>query len=153
MPNRTPESRLSLDAPHHIAVVGAGFTGTSVLVQLCTAAIPVRTVTVFERGTDPGPGYPYRRDESEDYLINNTADSMSLDPREPSAFVEWLGGRPDLVSAFDPKAHLPRRWFGEYLHHEHQRALRALADAGIRIEVVSEEVIDIEPLHDFVTPL
>jgi uncharacterized NAD(P)/FAD-binding protein YdhS len=44
---------------------------------------PVRKITVFEESGDFGPGFPYQTDETRNYLINNTNDTMCMDPTYP----------------------------------------------------------------------
>lgn len=131
--------------PDHVAIVGGGFSGTSALVQLVSRGSP-RRITIFEKGDTLGPGYPYAVDESEDYLINNTADTMGIDPDAASGFVDWLAGHSELTPNVDPKAHYPRSWFGAYLRDTFNRALREANDRGIQVQTITREVTDLEPI-------
>jgi hypothetical protein len=110
--------------PAHVAIVGCGFTGTSALLQLVDGC-PVQRITVFEASGDFGPGFAWKADDCADYLINNTTDSMCLLPGNRQAFIQWLRGRGDTP---DPKGHLPRRVYGDFLA-EAVRAARVLAAA------------------------
>ena len=103
-----------MGAPQHVVLIGCGFTGTSAFFQLVDR-YPVREITIFESSGRFGPGYPYRPDECEDYLINNTTDTMRVVPSNPRAFADWLFTRPDLVPQLDEKGHLPRAYFGVFL--------------------------------------
>ena len=127
---------MHIPAPAHVALVGCGFTGTSALLQLVDGC-PVQRITVFEASGDFGPGYAWKADDCADYLINNTTDSMCLLPGNRQAFIQWLRGRGDTP---DPKGHLPRRVYGDFLG-EAVRAARVLAAAkGIELRFVPAEV-------------
>lgn len=65
--------------PKHIAIAGCGFTGTSTFYQLIDQ-YPVEQITIFESTGEFGPGYPYRADDCQDYMLNNTNDSLCLVP-------------------------------------------------------------------------
>jgi len=103
-----------LSVPRHIALVGCGFTGTSAFFQLVDR-FPVSEITIFEKTGEFGPGYAYNTEECRDYLINNTTDTMCLTPSHRRAFLDWLRLHPELVSNPDPRDHLARNLFGEFL--------------------------------------
>ncbi len=127
-----------MQQPAHIAIVGCGFSGTSTLAQL-VERFPVDRVSVFESSGVFGPGYPYQTHECEDYLLNNTADSMGVFPGRPTQFLEWLAekGGPE---ANDPKAYLPRSLFGRFLRDVFESTCRRAESAGIRIDLYPYEV-------------
>jgi uncharacterized NAD(P)/FAD-binding protein YdhS len=129
--------------PSHIAIVGGGFTGTSALHQL-VHGYPVRQITMFESSGEFGPGFPYQPDESPNYLLNNTNDTMCLDPGNRRAFVEWLQSHPVHSADLDNKGHMPRSVYGEFLRDSVAQASAEAARRGIRLEFVAEEVIDID---------
>ena len=131
----------------HIAIVGCGFTGTSALFQLVDQ-YPVEKITIFEATGDFGPGYPYRLNECEDYLINNTTDTMCLDPSNRTAFWHWIQGRPDLVSKPIAKGHLPRSIFGHFLKDVFAATRVNAAVKGIQISLVPHRVTDIQEGKD-----
>lgn len=140
--------------PKHVALVGCGFTGTTALYQLI-ASHPVERVTVFEATGDFGPGYAYRTDESTDYLINNTTDTMCLLPSNRRAFVDWLHTRPQLARAWAPeldeRGHLPRPAYGEFLKKAFAAARLGAAVKGIAVEIVPRAVTDIAETDTGVT--
>lgn len=122
--------------PAHVAIVGCGFTGTSALLQLVDRC-PVQRITVFETSGDFGPGFPYRRDECADYLLNNTTDTLCLLPHNRQAFIAWLRGRGEAV---EPKGHLPRRRYGDFLADAVAAAATLAAAKGITLERIPAEV-------------
>lgn len=137
---------MSADKPKHIAIVGCGFTGTTALHQL-VHHYPVRKITIFEAGEEFGPGFPYSPREAPDYLINNTNDTMCLEPTNRQAFVEWLRNHDRYSHSLDEGGHMPRAVYGEFLV-DTIRQCRQIADQkGIELEFVHEECADIEE-HD-----
>lgn len=128
----------------HVALVGCGYTGTSAFYQL-VSNYSVTKITIFEASGEFGPGYPYHTDECADYLINNTTDTMGIEPTNRRAFYEWLKGQAKYRDA-DPKGHLPRSVFGEYLKHIFDYSMTTAKAMGIDIELVPFEVTDIEYL-------
>jgi len=134
----------TLVTPRHVAIVGCGFTGTSALYQLVTGH-PVSEITLFDASGQFGPGYPYRPDECPAYLLNNTTDTLGVDPANRRGFADWLeatGSAP----GFDPSGHLPRRLFGTYLQAI-VTAARTMAEAkGIKVNLVASEVLGVREL-------
>lgn len=122
--------------PAHVATVGCGFTGTSALLQLIDRC-PVQRITVFEASGDFGPGFPYRRDDCADYLLNNTTDSLCLMPHNRQAFIAWLRGRGEGV---EPKGHLPRQRYGAFLADAVAAAATLAAAKGITLQRIAAEV-------------
>lgn len=122
--------------PAHVAIVGCGFTGTSALLQLVDCC-QVQRITVFEASGDFGPGFPYRRDDSADYLLNNTTDTLCLLPHNRQAFIAWLHGRGEVV---EPKSHLPRQRYGDFLADAVAAAATLAAAKGITLQRIAAEV-------------
>ena len=94
--------------PHHVAIVGGGFSGTLQAVNILRHAGP--RVTLIERRPVVGRGTAYSA-AHEDHLLNVRAGSMSAFPDDPGHFVRWLerhglGGAADFIS---------RRTYGTYL--------------------------------------
>ncbi len=134
----------STSNPHVIAVVGSGFSGTLVAVNLARKAETEGTplhIVVFERGERFARGIAYGTTCSK-HLLNVPAGLMSALVDEPGHFLGWLQVR-------DPSAHAgtfaPRGLYGEYLGD-------LLADAadrsGSTIELVRDEVIDLRDEGD-----
>jgi uncharacterized NAD(P)/FAD-binding protein YdhS len=98
--------------PRLIAIVGAGFSGTAVAIQLLRhpPRDPVRIVLVDPR-EDPGSGVAYiARDYP--YPLNVAAGQMSLDSVAPRDFLEFANAQGIHAAEGD---YLPRQVYGEYL--------------------------------------
>jgi uncharacterized NAD(P)/FAD-binding protein YdhS len=124
------------DGADHVVIVGAGFSGTMLAVQL--ARLGELRVTLVERGPAPGRGIAYAtRDPA--HLLNVRAGKMSAFPDDPGHFARWLAGR-GLGGAED---FARRRDYGAYL----QEQLLA-AQAGGRLALVRGEAVGVEANGD-----
>ena len=128
----------------HLAIIGCGFAGTSALYQAVNQAL-FQTITVFERSGLFGPGFAYHPDEVLDYLINNTADTMGVEPGHRTAFWEWLQ-REGLAQ--DPKGHYPRAWFGRFLTETFEQTRLTAETRGIQVECLAEEILELKETDD-----
>lgn len=124
--------------PKHIAIVGCGFTGTSAFFQLVDQ-YPINEITIFETTGEFGLGYPYRVDDSADYLLNNTNDTLCLVPSNRRAFLSWLETKPAFAGKIDPRGHLPRAVFGMFLTDAFEAARVSAAVKGIKVTLVPHE--------------
>ena len=127
----------------HVAIIGCGFTGTTALYQL-VRRYPVERISVFEASGEFGPGFPYRLDESPHYLLNNSNDTMCLEPSNRRAFFEWLQRQPQYATDLDPKGSLPRAVYGEFLKDAIEQSKAVARARGIRIDMVAAEVVDLD---------
>jgi len=129
--------------PSHVAIVGCGFTGTTAFYQL-VHRYPLHRITIFESSGDFGPGFPYQADESPEYLLNNTNDTMCLEPTNRRAFVEWLHRHPVHSMGLDEKASMPRSVYGEFLHDVIARTVAEADKREIGVAFVPQEVVDLD---------
>ncbi|RDE05653.1 FAD/NAD(P)-binding protein [Sphingomonas aracearum] len=123
----------------HVAIIGAGFSGTLQAINLLRHDGP--RATLIERGAVAGRGIAYGAADPS-HLLNVRAGNMSAFPDEPDHFVRWLGARgmADAAGGF-----VPRLVFGEYL----QSLLDAArATAGERLAIVAGEAVDVETGED-----
>jgi uncharacterized NAD(P)/FAD-binding protein YdhS len=111
----------------HVAVIGAGASGTIQALHLLRAG--VKKVTLIERERVPGRGTAYGTQRPE-HLLNVTAQRMIVSPDDPEHFARWFGAK---GGAADDYA--PRMLFGDYLTGE--------MDAAAGIEIVKGEAVDI----------
>ena len=120
---------------HHVAIVGAGFSGTLQAINLLRHNGP--RATLIERAEQPGVGLAYGAARS-DHILNVRAGNMSALPDEPDHFVRWLEseGVADAARQF-----APRRTFGRYL-----KAMLddAIANCGGRLEIVRGNVARVD---------
>ena len=136
-----------MNSLRHIAIVGCGFTGTSLFHQLVDR-YPLQKLTIFEATGDFGPGYAYRTTECPDYLINNTTDTMCLTPASRRAFLDWLEEQPLGDEPIEPTGHLPRTLYGRFLQASFEATQTAAANKGIETVPVAREVTGLSPLDD-----
>lgn len=124
---------LNNGGPPEIAIVGGGFSGAMVAVQLgrLAGSNPPR-IALFEKGDRLARGVAYGT-RSEVHLLNVPAGLMSALPDEPAHFLDWLRAR-------DPDAHhgtfAARRVYGEYLEE-------LLRDCPAPIDFARDEVVDV----------
>jgi uncharacterized NAD(P)/FAD-binding protein YdhS len=99
-------------APRLIAIVGAGFSGTAVAIQLLRhpPPDPVRIVLIDPR-EEIGAGVAYATRDYP-YPLNVAAGQMSLDASAPRDFLDHVNAQGIHASAGD---FLPRQVYGEYL--------------------------------------
>ncbi len=121
-----------------IAIVGGGFSGAMVAVQLARQAGPnPPRVVLFEKSERLARGLAYGT-LCDQHLLNVPAGLMSALPDEPSHFLNWLQNR-------DPSAQhgtfASRRVYGDYL----EELLTSTAKASAtQIDFARDEVIDLE---------
>uniref|UniRef100_UPI0035CA5285 FAD/NAD(P)-binding protein n=1 Tax=uncultured Sphingomonas sp. TaxID=158754 RepID=UPI0035CA5285 len=120
----------------HVAIVGGGFSGTLLAINLLRHEGP--RATLIERRLDAGEGLAFGAAHPS-HLLNVRAGNMSAFPDDPGHFVRWLEGQgiADAGHAF-----IPRLTYGRYL--------RELLDAaqvrgGTRLTVLAGDVVDLTP--------
>jgi len=122
--------------PATVAVVGCGFSGTMVALNLVRQGPNSLRILLFERSDRLARGTAYGA-SSPSHLLNVPARLMSAWPEEPDHFLNWLRGR-DL--AFEPGSFAPRKLYGDYLEELlHDAATRH----GQRLVPIRTEIIDL----------
>ena len=115
-----------------IAIVGAGFSGSMLAVQIVRRSPGVK-VQLIERSGVFGRGLAYGT-TCPAHLLNVRSGRMSAFPHDMDHFVDWLrANRPELA---DPQGFVPRLIYGDYVQS-------ILADAGPRIEHIAGEVVKV----------
>lgn len=138
--------------PHHVALVGCGFTGTSAFYQLIER-YPVSEITIFEASGEYGPGLPYRSDECDDYLLNNTNDTLCLTPENKRAFLNWLKSNPDLPNGvvmpkIIERGNLPRTFYGYFLKDVFKTTITMAAIKNIKVNLITAEATKLKENSD-----
>ncbi|WP_448661489.1 FAD/NAD(P)-binding protein [Sphingomonas sp. CJ20] len=120
----------------HVAIIGAGFSGTLQAINLLRHDGP--RATLIERAPVAGTGLAYGAAHP-GHVLNVRAGNMSAFPDDPTHFVRWLQARgvADAAAAF-----IPRVSYGEYLRELLETALRT---SNGRLTLVRGEVADLEP--------
>ena len=116
----------------HVAIVGGGFSGTMLAVQLLRQGDS--RVTLIERSGTPGRGLAYGAAHPT-HLLNVRAGSMSAYPDDAGHFARWLEARGVADSA---TSFAPRVVFAEYV----QEQLSEAAASG-RLETLQADVTDL----------
>lgn len=100
------------DSPPHIAIIGAGASGTLAAVQLIRNARQPLCITIIEPNERLGRGIAYSTLSSA-HLLNVPAGNMSALPNEPRHFLNWLHRykNPDASDY----SFVPRITYGEYV--------------------------------------
>jgi len=128
---------------HTIVIIGGGFCGTVLAVNLLQSqtGIPTRIVLI-ERRAELGRGVAYAS-RTFPFLLNVPAGRMSASSRDPSQLVEFARFRlPDV----DANTYLPRQLYGEYLQHMLSEAVRA-APRHVQLERVQDEATEIQTIE------
>jgi uncharacterized NAD(P)/FAD-binding protein YdhS len=104
-----------------IAIIGGGFTGTMLAVQLLRGACEAVSLVLIERGPLPGRGVAYGT-QFEGHLLNVRARNMSAYPDIPDHFVRWA--ERNYSSSVKPDDFLPRTVYGQYISTQLREAVR-----------------------------
>jgi uncharacterized NAD(P)/FAD-binding protein YdhS len=121
-----------IQPPRTIAIVGAGFSGTVVAINLLQqpSARPVRVILLDRAAAGRGVAYAEREYP---YLLNVPAGRMSADARDPLGFLKFARVRVPGATAQD---FLPRNLYGEYLEARLREAENGAAE-GVWLERIS----------------
>ncbi len=124
-------------------VVGAGFSGMAVSIQLLKRLRGTACVCLINRSLSFGRGLAYGTN-SPSHLLNVPAGRMGMEPGHESGFIEYLQSRGMPYGASD---FVPRSLYGDYLEHSLLKA-QAGADEGVRLEILEDEVAAIDPVSE-----
>lgn len=117
----------------HVAIVGGGFSGAMLAVQLLRRGA---RVTLVERGGSPGRGLAYGAADPI-HLLNVRAGNMSAYPDDPGHLARWLDARglADAASRF-----APRRLFGDYVEEQLAEAVTAAPGRFAHVRAAAEDL-------------
>ncbi|MGP6139285.1 FAD/NAD(P)-binding protein [Jeotgalibaca sp. A127] len=122
-----------------IAIVGVGVTGISVLKAMAEYDdYQYFEIVLFNESKTFGTGIPYQ-DDSELLLINQTADTMSLEEDDKYDFVSWVRAHKDASAG--NKDFIPRKWYGEYLQTKLDQAVQILKPKVVKKNVTAIRVL------------
>lgn len=120
----------------HVAIIGGGFSGTMLAVQLLRRG--ETRVTLIERSGTPGRGLAYGAAHSM-HLLNVRAGGMSAYADDPGHFARWL----EALNGGDAATFAPRIRYADYV----QEQLRdAVASSPGRFELIEEHAADVETI-------
>ncbi|MFA6917054.1 MAG: FAD/NAD(P)-binding protein [Parachlamydiales bacterium] len=132
-----------------IAIIGAGFSGLSVLVHLVAATNKPLQILLFERSGQPGLGAGYGT-QSPHHLLNVRAGQMGAFADRSDDFFVWLLHNEGYWReqspyykhlSISPYGFLPRHLYGLYLADLLKKTLAQAQTKGIEVEVHPQEII------------
>lgn len=95
----------------HIAIIGSGFSGTLVAINLLIQSTRPITISLVDTRGAFGPGLAYSP-PSDTFKLNVKAQAMGALPSDPEGFFRWLKKKRPATS---PDDFAPRSLYGEYL--------------------------------------
>ncbi|WP_232495716.1 FAD/NAD(P)-binding protein [Novosphingobium kaempferiae] len=125
-------SNAARDLP--IAIVGGGFTGTLLAINLLRYGVKVALIERSSAQLAKGVAFGTRRPE---HLLNVRASNMSAFPDDTGHFLRWM----DFSDADEANRFVPRLTYGMYLR---EQLVAALAKAGPDARIVDGEACSIE---------
>jgi len=121
-----------------IAIVGAGFSGTLLAINLLRQGARVVLVERDRDGLARGLAYGTREVE---HLLNVRASNMSAFPDDAGHFLRWMG----YIEDAEANRFVPRLTYGAYLR---EQLLKAMAAAPGRLWIKEQEASCIDWLED-----
>lgn len=119
-----------------IVIIGAGFSGTVLAIQLLRRALTTPTkVVLIERNGTAGRGIAYATNNYP-YLLNVPAGRMSINSQDPLEFLHFAQRKLPAVGARD---FLPRALYGEYLQEVLRDAVQT-TPVHVSLELVQADV-------------
>lgn len=138
----------------HIGIIGVGAAGTALLVNLVDQAIRHGRknieITLIEKTSEFSPGLAYST-EIDTNLLNSPSVDVGIIYANKMHFWNWMREEindwqpyfPNLKN-FDHHTPVPRRLYGLYLKSMFNQACDKALQAGITINLISDEVVEIE---------
>jgi uncharacterized NAD(P)/FAD-binding protein YdhS len=124
--------------PFDVVVVGGGFSGVMVAINIAQRAASPLRVAVIERKDELGRGVAFAA-TPRDAILNVPAVAMGAFPDQPDDFLNWLRSLlPKSAAQIDPKAYYPRQLYGAYVGSLMSDAERA----GHDITCLSANIVD-----------
>jgi len=118
-----------------VAIIGGGFSGTILAVQLLRRAPSLR-IGVVDKSSIPGRGLAYST-QYNCHLLNVPAGNMSALDDDPGHFLRWA--RSNCGPAVHPESFVPRMAYGRYIGSllEETRCSRVAREAPPRLTLGS----------------
>ncbi len=131
-----------------IAIIGGGFSGSLLAVQLLRRTAPGDHILLIERYAAFGRGVAYATG-NDGHLLNVRAGNMSAFSHMPDHFLEWLQRRPQsgsggMVTTADRLTFVSRRLYGTYIQDILTSEIAGQSGAP-RLGLVADEAV---ALHD-----
>jgi len=133
-------------SPVDIAIIGAGFCGSMVAVNLLRKATEKVEIALIERSGSFARGLAYGTTDRS-HLLNVPAGKMGAFPDDHEHFYRWARDNPEElkqqgVNEVQPSSFLPRVLYGKYLTD----LLDQTSHSGSSLHRITGEAIDLAPL-------
>lgn len=136
--------------PHtSVAIIGAGFSGTMLAVNIVKKALRPIQITLIEKSGQFGPGVAYKTSHPYHFL-NVRAGKMGAFAEDPEHFYQWLQANREHCSRLFPECaigydrYVPRRLYGLYLESLLDHAKVEAKAKGITLVFLTAEAIAAE---------
>jgi uncharacterized NAD(P)/FAD-binding protein YdhS len=139
-------NKLAMTLPKTIAIIGGGFSGTMVAVNLARLSDKPLRALIINSGRPVGRGAAYSTQRSE-HLLNVAARNMSALADHPSHFVDWLRSRSEFSAITETELRemfVPRRIYGDYICGLAGGYLHPIdPKSQVELQVVDDEAVDV----------
>ncbi|MGD9805056.1 MAG: FAD/NAD(P)-binding protein [Hyphomicrobiaceae bacterium] len=126
-----------------IVIVGGGFSGAVVAVELLRTLQPGHSIVIYEPTDEIGRGIAYAKGP-EHHLLNVPAHMLSVPPDDEGHFRDWVLARfaqSSRLRESDGAYFFPRTWFGTYVHERYLEAVSA--NPGVIVTHIREPAVSI----------
>jgi uncharacterized NAD(P)/FAD-binding protein YdhS len=127
-----------------IAIVGGGYSGAMLSVELLRRAAGQVSILLIERNPVPGLGAAYGT-TFEGHLLNVRAENMSAYADRPDDFVNWA--RQNYSSSVTADDFLPRKVYGQYIVAQLREEVRF---SGDQFRHVNDEAVSLNQVNGMV---
>lgn len=125
---------------YDFAIIGGGFSGAAVAVQLLRQSSPGTSIVLFDRSPAPGRGLAYGTNCSQ-HLLNVPVSDMSALPDDPNHFLRWA--RQNVRTTLTGSEFVARRAYGQYASD--LLTSEILARRGRHFALETSDVLSLEP--------
>lgn len=124
----------------HIVVIGAGLSGTLLMINLFrqNSSVPIR-ISWIDRNDEKEMGPAYSTNE--DYLLNVPVEMMGAYSENPAHFLQWCGEKKVPARNGD---YMPRKLYRNYIQEALKEA-RHGKEHQVQVERIRDEAIDLIP--------
>ncbi len=122
--------------PKKIVIVGGGFSGTALTIQLIKNSVTPLKITLIEK-SDLARGVAYLNDNF-GFKLNVRANQMGLYPDSVTDFYDWLKIKNFNIS---PTDFVERKIYGDYLKEKLSEAIKT--STKVEVEILQDEAVEI----------
>lgn len=132
-----PSATTALHEPFTVTVIGGGFSGSAVALQLLPRLAYGERLALIERHSRWGRGVAYGT-RCGSHWLNVPAGRLGWDPADEAGFVRWLEQE---QAGYGPADFVPRMRMGDYLAAQVQAAVERARSRGVRVLRLQTEVL------------